>query len=227
MTRPLLVRCAAEVAGTALLVGIGTGAIVAGANAGGVPQWILAIAWFFAVLVPVLAFARLSGSHINPVVTLALVSSRRFPAGEAPPYVAAQVGGAFLGSALVGLLLGTAAHLGATTPHGIGLVEVFLLEFGFTLSLVLVVLYLTRPGARVPLWEAVLPALVVGVSTELIGPLTGSSLNPARTLAPAVLSHTYTAIAIYFLAAVVASLVGVALVALVAPQPSTTVVDPR
>ena len=99
--RPLIQRTAAEAAGTALLVGIGTGSIVAGANAGGVGRWVLALAWFAAVAIPVLAFAFVSGSHINPAVTLALVSSPRFPAREALPYIAAQFLGAFAASTVV------------------------------------------------------------------------------------------------------------------------------
>ena len=204
MTHPLWKRAAAEFTGTAILVGLGTGAIVAGANAGGIPQWELAVAWFLAVLVPVLLFAFVSGAHLNPAVTLALVASRRFPGREVAPYVVAQVVGAIFASVVVGQSIGRGANLGATTPHGIGVVEVFGLEFAFTASIVLVVLYLTRPRLDRPGWELVLPAVVVGVSTELIGPLTGSSLNPARSIGPALLSGVYTGLAAYVLAALTA-----------------------
>ena len=90
MSPSRLQRCAAEAAGTALLVGIGTAAIVVGARAGGVPQWVLAVAWFGAVAIPVFAFARWSGSHINPAVTLMLVLGRRFPAGDDARYLPNQ-----------------------------------------------------------------------------------------------------------------------------------------
>jgi glycerol uptake facilitator-like aquaporin len=206
VTHPLWLRCVAEGVGTALLVGIGTGAIVAGANAGGVPQWVLAVAWFLAVLVPILAFASVSGAHINPAVTLTLTLSGRFPRREAVPYAAAQVLGAFAGSATVAVALGPGGHLGATVPTQIGVVELFALEFAFTLLLILAVLYLTRPRDTIPVWELVLPAAVVGLSTFLIGPLTGSSLNPARSLAPAVLSATYSSLLVYFGAAAAAAL---------------------
>jgi len=75
--RRLLDRCLAELAGTALLVGIGTGTIVAAGNAGGIPQWAMAVAWFLAVLIPVALFIGLSGAHLNPAVTLALAISGR------------------------------------------------------------------------------------------------------------------------------------------------------
>jgi glycerol uptake facilitator-like aquaporin len=189
------------VAGTALLVGIGTGAIVAGANAGGVGLWLIAVAWFIAVAVPVFVFARFSGSHINPAVTLALALSGRFPRREVLPYGCSQVAGAFVGSFIVLLVLGPAAHLGATLPRGGNLWLIVPLEVPFTLFLMLTVLYLTAPGRVVRPVELFLPALAVGISTYVIGPWTGSSLNPARTLAPGVLSGDVTGILLYFLAA--------------------------
>lgn len=205
MTPSLVRRCAAEVVGTALLVGIGCGSIVAGANAGGVPQVVLAVAWFAAVALPILAFARVSGAHLNPAVTLTLVGTRRFPVSELGPYLGAQVAGAFLGAGVVLLSLGSAAHLGATLPLGGDLVRTFVMELGFTLALLASVLYLCQAGKVPQTWELMLPPAVVGFSTFFIGPFTGSSLNPARTIAPAVLSGDYVGIWVYFLAALVAS----------------------
>lgn len=210
MTRALGARLLAELAGTTVLVGIGTGAIVAGTNVGGVPQWELAIAWFLAVAIPIQLFASVSGAHFNPAVTLGLVASRRFPHRDAPPFVLAQLGGAFLGSFAVLALLGGSSHLGATLPGSEGPAWIFPLEFVFTFLLVISVLYLAelpRPPSRV---ELLLPAAVVGVSTLLIGPWTGSSLNPARSVAPAVLSGAYSWLWVYLgatlLAAAVAAL---------------------
>lgn len=205
MNRSLFERCLAEVAGTALLVAIGTGSIVAGANAGGVPQYILAVTWFVAVAVPVLAFAFVSGAHINPAVTVALVVSGRFPLRETGPYVAAQIAGAFGGSLAVWGVLGRGADLGATVPGRGGLLWVLPLEFAFTALLVSSVFFLTAPGKLPARAELLLPAAVVGVSTYLIGPWTGSSLNPARTLAPAVLSGDFEGIGVYFAATLLAA----------------------
>lgn len=207
MNRSLVVRCLAEAAGTAVLVFVGTGAIVAGALRGGVDPAVLAVAWFLAVAVPVLLFARVSGAHINPAVTLALVVVGRFDAAELPAYVGAQVGGAFVGSGLVGLVVGTGAHWGATLPWHGDLLLVALLEPVFTFALVAAVFYLTKEGRAPTNVELLLPAVVVGLSTYLIGPWTGSSLNPARTLAPAVLSGATAGIWVYFLAVTAAAAV--------------------
>ncbi|HEV2449056.1 MAG TPA: aquaporin [Thermoplasmata archaeon] len=210
MTHTLGARVLAELAGTTALVGIGTGAIVAGTRVGGVPQWELAIAWFLAVAIPIQLFASVSGAHLNPAVTVGLVASRKFPKREVAPFVLAQIGGAFLGSLVVLAVLGGASHLGATLPGSNGPVWIFPLEFTFTFLLILSVLYLaelSRPPSRV---ELLLPAVVVGVSTLLIGPWTGSSLNPARSVAPAVLSGAYDWLWIYLgatlLAAAIAAL---------------------
>lgn len=219
MRASLATRSMAELVGTALLVGFGCGSIVAAANAGGVAQWVLAVAWFLAVLIPILAFAGISGAHLNPAVTLMLVGARRFPPQEAPPYIAAQVAGAFLGAGTVLLSLGGAAHLGATLPRGDDLARTFVYELGFTVALLLSVVYLSWPQKVVKTWELFLPAVVVGFSTYLIGPWTGSSLNPARTLAPAVLSGDYLGIGVYLAAAVTASAIAASVVWVAEPRP--------
>lgn len=193
-------RWVAEIAGTALLVGIGTGSIVAAGRLGGEPQWTLAVAWFLAVLVPILAFAKISGAHLNPAVTLALALSGRMPRGLVLGYWASQFLGAFAGSGLVWAMLGPGSDLGATVPHGISLAGAFVAEGAFTALLVGTVFLLSDRGPGEGSWRLLLPPAAVGVSTYVIGPWTGSSLNPARTIAPAVLSGTYTDLVLYLVA---------------------------
>ena len=209
MTQPFHVRWLAECAGTALLVGIGTAAIVATTGVGNGRFVILAAAWFVAVSLPVFVFASISGSEINPVVTLAMVLDGRRPTREAIPYGLAQLSGAFLGSAGVGLLFGNFDHLGATVPSNGDIVRTFLAEFAFTFALIGTVLVLVRLGAGRWRWRLLWPGAVVAVSTYVIGPWTGSSLNPARTLGPAVLSATYTDLWVYLLATPLAAIAAV------------------
>lgn len=206
MSRKLGVRCAAELAGTGLLVGVGTGFVVAAARVGGVPQSWMAVAWFAAVLIPIVLFIQVSGAHLNPAVTLALAFSGRIAWKEAPAYWLAQLGGAFLGSGCVLLLLGRGAHLGATVPTSWDVYQTFLAEAAFTALLVAAVFRLADAGEGRFRWRVVLPPTAVGVSTYVIGPWTGSSLNPARTLAPAVLSGTYTDLWVYLVAVPLAAL---------------------
>jgi glycerol uptake facilitator-like aquaporin len=212
MSRPLPVRCLAEAAGTAFLVGLGTGAVVA-APAGAIGTIVLPLAWFAAVAIPLFAFAKVSGAHLNPAVTAALAGVRRCPAREVLPYAGAQLAGAFVGSAIVLLFVGRGRHLGATVPSlalPLSLLVVPL-EFAFTLLLLLSVLYLTRPSPRHATWELLLPPSVVAFATFLIGPWTGSSLNPARSLAPAVLSATYDGFGLYLAAAALAAVAALAI----------------
>jgi glycerol uptake facilitator-like aquaporin len=193
------VRFLAEGAGTALLVGIGTGAIVLFGRIGGAPPGGLAVAWFFAVCLPVGLFVRISGAHLNPAVSLGLAVSGRVAWAEVPVYLLGQFTGAFLGTTVVAISLGAGAHLGSTVPST-GAVPAFVGEAGFTAALVSAVFYLADRGEGSRRWRLTLPPFVVGVSTYVIGPLTGSSLNPARTIAPAVLSGTYTDLWIYLTA---------------------------
>ncbi len=211
MPRTLATRVAGEVVGTALLVGIGTGTIVAAGHAGGIPQWEMAVAWFFAVLIPIVLFIQISGAHLNPAVTMALATSGRIDWKEAPSYWLGQFAGAFLGSLTVWAGFGGGSHLGSTVPVDGDLLRTFLLEFAFTVALLGAVFFLADQGEGPFRWRILLPPAAVGLSTFLIGPWTGSSLNPARSVAPAVLSGTYTDLWVYLLAALVAA-VGIALV---------------
>jgi MIP family channel proteins len=200
VNRPLVHRLAAEALGTALLVGTGTAAIVATSSVGDGRFLWLAVAWFVAVSVPVFLFSSVSGAHLNPVVTLALAVDRRVPTSEVPSHVAAQFAGAFLGSGAVLAAFGPAHGLGATVPTAGDVVRALALEFLFTFVLVAAVLILVRRGAGPGRWRLLWPGAMVAVSTYVIGPWTGSSLNPARTLAPAVLSGTYSDLWVYFVA---------------------------
>ncbi|MCI4367239.1 MAG: aquaporin [Thermoplasmata archaeon] len=209
MNRPLRTRLIAEICGTGLLVGMGTGSIVAAARWGVDSIGVIAVAWFLAVTIPVLWFARISGAHINPVVTMALTAGRRFPLAELPMYVGAQLIGAFTASAGVWLLLGDGARLGATQFREGGVVVGAIGEFVFTFILILLVFFLVDFGPGLPRWGLTGPGIVVGISTYLIGPWSGSSLNPARTLAPAVLSWTFSGLWVYLIVVPLAGLAAV------------------
>jgi len=200
-------RWAAEAAGTALLVAIGTGTIVAAGKIGGIPQSVMAVAWFLAVLVPIVLLIRVSGAHLNPAVTLALAVSGRVAWREAPGYWLSQFAGAFVASSFVLVTLGGGSHLGATVPTAGGAERAFVAEAAFTALLVASVFVLADRGEGSRRWRLLLPPAAVGLSTYIIGPWTGSSLNPARTVAPAVLSGTYVDLWVYLVAVPLAAVV--------------------
>ena len=146
MRDPIARRVVAEAAGTALLVGIGTGTVVAAARVGGIPGTWMAMAWFLAVLIPIVLFIRLSGAHLNPIVTLGLAASGRIDWKELPPYIFGQFVGAFLGSGVVLATLGDHGNLGATVPAGGDVVRAFPAELAFTALLVGTVFFLADRG---------------------------------------------------------------------------------
>ncbi|MCI4360854.1 MAG: aquaporin [Thermoplasmata archaeon] len=190
----------AEILGTFALVAMGTGAIVAGQRWDYLPVWLLAVAWFFAVWFPVLAFARISGAHLNPAVTTALAASGRLPWREWPFYVGGQLIGALAGSVAVLEVLGRGLRVGAAVPAPGYVAYVFPVELLFTGLLVVTVFRIADLGEGRYRWRLLLPPLVVGLATYAAGPLTGVSLNPARSIAPAVVSGVYTDLWIYLLA---------------------------
>ena len=204
-------RGSAEVLGTALLVAIGTGTVVGAARFGGIPWPLMALAWTVAVLVPVVLFVRLSGAHLNPAVTVALAASGRIGWREVPLYVGGQVAGAFLGTGIVLATLGGGAHLGANLPAPGAVGRSFVGEVAFTALLVASVFVLADFGEGRGRWRLILPPAVVGLATGVLGPWTGTcSLNPARALAPAVVSGTYTDLWIYLVAVPLGALVAAA-----------------
>jgi aquaporin NIP len=199
-------RIAAEFAGTFGLVLVGCGSIVMVNSSGGaLPGIAIPVAWGGVVTAMVLAFGPVSGAHINPAVTTALWAAGRFPGRSVAPYVAAQVAGAVAASALLLAISGAhAGTLGATLP-AVAAGPAFLLEVGMAWALLLVVLW--APGG---LPVAIGAGLVVGVSAFAFGPLTGASLNPARSLGPALVAMRPEGLWIYLSAPVAGGLLAVA-----------------
>jgi aquaporin NIP len=175
----------AETVDTFFLVLIGSGtAMVDAFSHGAVGHVGIALATGFVVSAMVYALGHLSGAHINPAVTLAFWSVRRFPSSEVAPYLAAQCAGATLASLVLLALLGPVGRLGATLPAipaGKALVVEWLLSFAL-----MFVIMAVATDRRVPDGFA---ALAVGLSVVFCvlmgGPLTGASMNPARSFGPA------------------------------------------
>jgi glycerol uptake facilitator protein len=187
-------RLLAEALGTALLVLFGAGSIVAAliVNNGTLDYaglGMISIAFALAIAVAIYALGTTSGAHINPAVTLALVARRRFPAAEAGPYVLAQLVGASVGALLIVAVFGERAvdlagaggtHLadGASYWRGIAAeaVATFLLVFA---------IFALAVDRRAPAgWAGLMIGLAVACAILLIAPVTGGSMNPARTFGP-------------------------------------------
>jgi MIP family channel proteins len=168
----------------------------------------VALAFGIALVVVVAAIGHVSGAHVNPAVTLALAVTNKFPWGLVPLYIGAQLLGAILGAVAVWISYGDAARevasVAATFPvDGVGDLRAFLVELLITFILVFVVLSVATddraPAGVAPL--AVGFALACGVL--IAGPVTGGSLNPARTLGPMIVAGQFNALWVYILAPVI------------------------
>lgn len=206
---PLSRRLLAEALGTALLVGFGTASVVVNAQPGA-PLGLVGIALTWGALVAVLIYAlgNLSGTQINPAVTLALWSVKRLPGGEVLPHIAAQVLGAAAGSFAVLWVFGDANGLGATTT-ALDPARAFAVEFAASFLLMACVMG-AGVDERTPRGFAALGVgLAVTLDVLVAGPLTGASMNPARSFAPALATGAWAMQWLYW-AAPIAGMVAAA-----------------
>jgi MIP family channel proteins len=195
-------RLIAEAIGTFFLVLIGPGTAMVDAFTGGAVGHVgVALAFAFVVIAMIYALGHLSGAHINPAVTLAFYSVRRFPAAEVVPYVAAQCAGAGLASLTLLGVLGPVGQLGATVPS-IAPEKAFGVEWLLSFALMFVIMAMAT-DERVPAGFAALGVgLTVGFCALMGGPLTGASMNPARSFGPAIVGGLWTAHWVYWVAPV-------------------------
>lgn len=197
----------AEALGTFALVFFGCGAIMVDAERGGLGQVGVSLAFGLVVMAMVVAFVDVSGAHINPAVTLALAARRRFPWAAVPGYWGAQAAGAIAAAIVLRSSLGDVASLGATSPSGSD-AQSFVWEIVMTASLLVVILAVaTRPrtatgAAAFAIGGTIALASLVG------GPISGASLNPARSLGPALVSGELGSLWIYLTAPLLGGLLG-------------------
>ncbi|MBC7449418.1 MAG: aquaporin [Hymenobacteraceae bacterium] len=199
----------AEALGTAGLVLFATGAAVVNAQTGALGLGGVAAVSGLIVLVLIQLFGPISGAHVNPAVTVAFWAAGRFAGRRVLPYIGAQLGGALVGSALVRALFPASETLGATLPV-LGIFEALGVETILTFWLVLLVLHVAH-GSRE---QGLLAGLTIGaaVTLEILvgGPLSGGSMNPARSLAPALVSGHLTGAWIYVVGPLAGALLAVA-----------------
>jgi MIP family channel proteins len=199
-------RAAAEALGTFFLVLIGPGAATVNAYSGGALGVTgVALAFAFVVIAMVFALGHLSGAHINPAVTLAFWSVRRFPASEVLPYIVAQCSGAVAASFVLRSILGPIGELGATLPS-LTLGSAFALEWLLSFGLMFVIMAVATDNRVADGFAALAVGLTVGFCALVAGPVTGGSMNPARSLGPAVAGNLWHGHWIYWLAPVTAML---------------------
>ncbi len=205
----------AEFLGTFALVFAGTGAIVINAASGGAIGHLgIALVFGLVVLAMIHTFGDISGAHLNPAVSLAFAAARRFAWRAAPGYVAAQVAGGLAASALLQMLFPQGGSLGATLPAG-SAGQSFILEAVLTAMLMFSILSVSTGAREKGITAGITIGAVVALEALFAGPISGASMNPARSLAPALVSGHMTHLWLYLTAPVAGALLAVPLCALV------------
>ncbi len=226
MNRPsLLHRSLAEGMAAFGLVFAGCGAIVANASRGaGLGDVGVALAFGLVIMVMVYATGHLSGAHINPAVTVAFTLSRHFPAREALAYIAAQCAGAILAALLLlAVWPSQPADLGATTPS-VGAGSALVYEAVLSAMLMFVIVAVATDTRAVGAAAAIAIGGTIGLDALVGGAVTGASMNPARSLGPALVAGEWRDFWIYVLGPLAGASIGAFAYQLVrgspAPQPS-------
>ncbi len=190
-----------EAIDTFVLVFVGTGAVMVNQIADGALTH-LGISFVFGAVVAALIYTtgHISGAHINPAVTLGLWSSGFFPTRKVLPYILAQCLGAIAASALLLLTLGAVADLGATQPLNGNWWQALVLETILTFILMFVILGSGLDRRSPNGFAGIAIGLTVGLEATCMGPITGASMNPARSLGPAVVASIWQHHWVYWVA---------------------------
>lgn len=178
----------------------------------------VALAFAFVVVAMIYALGHLSGAHINPAVTLAFWSVRRFPTVEVIPYVVAQCVGAVAASIALRGALGPVGNLGATLPN-IRVTAAFGVEWLLSFALMFVIMAVATDERVADGFAALVVGLTVGFCALMGGPLTGASMNPARSFGPALVGGLWRAHWLYWLSPISAMIVAARTYDLLRAQP--------
>ena len=195
-------RYVAEFIGTFILVFAGTSAIVVNELSHGVVTH-LGVSLVFGLVVAAMIYTLgdVSGAHINPAVTIAFWLARRFPARQLLPYIISQLAGALVASVVVCLLFGDSSTLGATIPSG-SAGQSLVLEMLLTFILMLTIINVATGSSEKGVMAGMAVGGVVALGALFAGPISGASMNPARSIGPALVSGEMHMLWIYVVAPV-------------------------
>jgi MIP family channel proteins len=204
---PLVRALVAEAIGTFALVFAGCGAIMVDARTHQLDHVGVAFSFGLVILFGIYAVGHISGAHFNPAVTFAFALTRHFPWPRAAGYWGAQLAGALAAAAMLRASLGNVAHVGATLPSG-SAGQSFLWEVVMSVFLMFVILAVATDTRAAGEAAAVAVGGTIGLDALFGGPISGASMNPARSLGPALVSGELHAVWVYLLAPVIGTSIG-------------------
>lgn len=200
-----------EVLGTFCLVFAGTGAIVINQTTDGVISHVgIALTFGLVVMAMIYTFGDISGAHLNPAVTIGFVAARQMPLSEGLFYIASQLVGAVAASALMRFLFPQNASLGMTLPAGSEM-QSFVLELVLTAILMLVILNVSTGAKEKGITAGIAIGGVIALEAMFAGPICGASMNPARSLGPALIANNFVSLWLYLIAPVIGAVLAVPL----------------
>ena len=192
----------AEIVGTFALVFCGTGAIVINEQGAGIITHTgIAITFGLVVMAMIYCLGDISGSHMNPAVTIAFALAKRFSINQVLPYIISQLSGAFLATITLHYLFPGSDKLGATLPAGTAM-QSFILEFILSFFLMLVIINVATGSEEQGMCAGLAIGATVLMEAMFAGPVSGASMNPARSISPAVISGHTENLWLYILAPV-------------------------
>jgi MIP family channel proteins len=221
LTQSLVRSAVAEAIGTFALVFAGCGAIVVDAKTHQLGHVGVAIAFGLVIMFGIYAVGHISGAHFNPAVTFAFALSRHFPWNRAGVYWLAQLVGAIVAAAFLRESVGNHAHVGATLPSA-SQGQAFLWEVVMTFFLMFVIMSVATDTRAVGEAAAIAIGGTVGLDAMFGGPVTGASMNPARSIGPALVSGDLHALWLYVVAPLVGASIGALAYQFVRAEPATT-----
>lgn len=202
-------KYAAEIIGTFAIVFCGTGAIIINQEAAGViTHGGIAITFGLIVATMIYALGDISGAHFNPAVTIGFLFAKEFPLKHVLPYILSQLAGAFIASLLLHYLFPANLSLGGTQPSGAPL-QSFILEIVLAFLLMLVIMRVAKGAKEQGLFAGIAIGSVVLLEAMFAGPITGASMNPARSIAPALVSGNLQSLWVYVAAPVAGAVLAV------------------
>lgn len=201
----------AEAIGTFALVFCGTGAIIINQETNGtVSHAGIAITFGLIVMAMIYSLGDISGAHLNPAVSIAFTIAKRFQLKQLLPYILSQIAGALLASLVLKFLFPSNELLGATMPTGSDM-QSFVLEFLLTFFLMLVIINVATGSKEQGMFAGLAIGSTVLLEAMFAGPICGASMNPARSLSPAIVSGHAEHLWIYLTATILGAITAIPL----------------